>query len=175
MEGEQRNPPFLLEKDRRFLESIRGNMLTETEKVGCAEQGPSEERYIIYRNAFDKLLMSLVEWLGIHLNILKVLSCLEGINPHLYFDTLINTSTASGHLPNLPVTLEAIKCALSEKQLNVVNHQVTRQRVTFSEAAGDVNYDYGKEEPNNMMECLAWAQAAYGHSGAYKKSCIVPL
>lgn len=55
MEGQQRNPPFLLEKDRRFLESVRGNILTETEKVGCAEPGPSEERYIIYSNAFDKV------------------------------------------------------------------------------------------------------------------------
>lgn len=56
MEGEQRNPSFLLEKDRRFLESILGNILTETEKLGCAEQGPSEERYIIYCNAFDKVI-----------------------------------------------------------------------------------------------------------------------
>lgn len=42
-------------------------------------------------------------------------------------------------------------------------------RLTFSEAVGNVIYDYGKEEPNNMSECLALAQAAYGHSGAYKK------
>ncbi|XP_066851620.1 clathrin heavy chain linker domain-containing protein 1 [Anser cygnoides] len=99
------------------------------------------------------------------------LSCLEGRNLPLlkYFDTLINASTAAGHLPNLPVILEAIKCALSEKQLNLVNHWVTQQRLTFSEAVGDVIYDYGKEEPNNMSECLALAQAAYGHSGAYKK------
>lgn len=58
------------------------------------------------------------------------LSCLEGRNLPLlkYFDTLINASTAAGRLPNLPVTLEAIKCALSEKQLNLVNHWVTQQR-----------------------------------------------
>ncbi|XP_050565793.1 clathrin heavy chain linker domain-containing protein 1, partial [Cygnus atratus] len=103
--------------------------------------------------------------------VVKALSCLEGRNlPSLkYFDTLINASTAAGHLPNLPVTLEAIKYALSEKQLNLVNHWVTQQRLTFSEAVRDVIYDYGKEEPNNMSECLALAQAAYGHSGAYKK------
>uniref|UniRef100_A0A8C3BGG4 Clathrin heavy chain linker domain-containing protein 1 n=1 Tax=Cairina moschata TaxID=8855 RepID=A0A8C3BGG4_CAIMO len=105
---------------------------------------------------------------------LKSLSCLEGRNLPLlkYFDTLINASTAAGCLPNLPVTLEAIKCALSEKQLNLVNHWVTQQRLTFSEAVGDLIYDYGKEEPNNMLECLALAQAAYGHSGAYKKVAL---
>uniref|UniRef100_A0A8B9CR44 Clathrin heavy chain linker domain containing 1 n=1 Tax=Anser brachyrhynchus TaxID=132585 RepID=A0A8B9CR44_9AVES len=66
MEGEQRNPPFLLEKDRRFLESIRGNILTETEKLGCAEQGPSEECYIIYSNVFDKI----IEYVSAYKNIL---------------------------------------------------------------------------------------------------------
>ncbi|XP_032039565.1 clathrin heavy chain linker domain-containing protein 1 [Aythya fuligula] len=407
MEGQQRNPPFLLEKDRRFLESIRGNILTETEKVGCAEPGPSEERYIIYSNAFDKIIeyvsaykniltsikqeyeafitrikngqrnvfflrgrlkalesestallyyrkramelednhcnsscfvclgflficfprikaieknsakieneilkiqnmgkvpsetfgtqektvhpakpipgLSVEESLSLDslskhlsqldrrllelkkdgdgkyvprqkktkleqellhllairdtaeakrdklklrftsisldvpskmaedsleyfesfselfssgqydaaatcainspgeilcneeaLKNLKSLSCLEGRNLPLlkYFDTLINASTAAGRLPNLPVTLEAIKCALSEKQLNLVNHWVTQQRLTFSEAVGDLIYDYGKEEPNNMLECLALAQAAYGHSGAYKKVAL---
>ncbi|KAM9196808.1 clathrin heavy chain linker domain-containing protein 1 [Mergus octosetaceus] len=420
MEGQQRNPPFLLEKDRRFLESIRGNILTETEKVGCAEPGPSEERYIIYSNAFDKVIeyvsaykniltsikqeyeafitrikngqrnvfflhgrlkalesestallyyrkrameledkikaieknsakieneilkiqnigkvpsetfgtqektvhpakpipgLSVEESLSLDslskhlaqldrrllelkkdgdgkyiprqkktkleqellhllairdtaeakrdklklryirislvanaisacaksdktitlqnvlsqitknderaldvpskmaedsleyfesfselfssgqydaaatcainspgeilcneeaLKNLKSLSCLEGRNLPLlkYFDTLINASTAAGRLPNLPVTLEAIKCALSEKQLNLVNHWVTQQRLTFSEAVGDLIYDYGKEEPNNMLECLALAQAAYGHSGAYKKVAL---
>uniref|UniRef100_A0A8B9T5S8 Clathrin heavy chain linker domain-containing protein 1 n=1 Tax=Anas platyrhynchos TaxID=8839 RepID=A0A8B9T5S8_ANAPL len=393
-----RNPPFLLEKDRRFLESIRGNILTETEKVGCAEPGPSEERYIIYSNAFDKIIeyvsaykniltsikqeyeafitsikngqrnvfflrgrlkalesestallyyrkrameledkikaieknsakieneilkiqnigkvssetfgtqektvhpakpipgkskvlldslskhlaqldrrllelkkdgdgkyvprqkktkleQELLHLLAIRdtaeakrdklklrftrfltgllfkashfvyvylfsvciaytlyffflftsfselfssgqydaaatcainspgeilcneeaLKNLKSLSCLEGRNLPLlkYFDTLINASTAAGRLPNLPVTLEAIKCALSEKQLNLVNHWVTQ--LTFSEAVGDLIYDYGKEEPNNMLECLALAQAAYGHSGAYKKVAL---
>uniref|UniRef100_U3ID23 Clathrin heavy chain linker domain-containing protein 1 n=1 Tax=Anas platyrhynchos platyrhynchos TaxID=8840 RepID=U3ID23_ANAPP len=399
---QQRNPPFLLEKDRRFLESIRGNILTETEKVGCAEPGPSEERYIIYSNAFDKIIeyvsaykniltsikqeyeafitrikngqrnvfflrgrlkalesestallyyrkrameledkikaieknsakieneilkiqnigkvssetfgtqektvhpakpipgLSVEESLSLDslskylaqldrrllelkkdgdgkyvprqkktkleqellhllairdtaeakrdklklslgfltgflfkashfvyvylfsvciaytlyffflftsfselfssgqydaaatcainspgeilcneeaLKNLKSLSCLEGRNLPLlkYFDTLINASTAAGRLPNLPVTLEAIKCALSEKQLNLVNHWVTQQRLTFSEAVGDLIYDYGKEEPNNMLECLALAQAAYGHSGAYKKVAL---
>uniref|UniRef100_A0A8B9CPN9 Clathrin heavy chain linker domain-containing protein 1 n=1 Tax=Anser brachyrhynchus TaxID=132585 RepID=A0A8B9CPN9_9AVES len=315
------NPPFLLEKDRRFLESIRGNILTETEKLGCAEQGPSEECYIIYSNVFDKIieyvsaykniltsikqeykafitrikngqrnafflcgrlkplesectallyyrkrameledkviagfpqkkdleeickrdaeslsveeslsleslskhLAQLDRWLlelkkdgngkyiphqkktkleqellhlltirdtaeakreklKLRFTILQIkpqdmnqlliqILCLEGRNLPLlkYFDTLINASTAAGHLPNLPVILEAIKCALSEKQLNLVNHWVTQQRLTFSEAVGDVIYDYGKEEPNNMSECLALAQAAYGHSGAYKK------
>uniref|UniRef100_A0A493SWL8 Clathrin heavy chain linker domain-containing protein 1 n=1 Tax=Anas platyrhynchos platyrhynchos TaxID=8840 RepID=A0A493SWL8_ANAPP len=408
MEGQQRNPPFLLEKDRRFLESIRGNILTETEKVGCAEPGPSEERYIIYSNAFDKVTYFsdqrlIIEYVSAYKNILtsikqeyeafitrikngqrnvfflrgrlkalesestallyyrkrameledkikaieknsakieneilkiqnigkvssetfgtqektvhpakpipgkskvlldslskylaqldrrllelkkdgdgkyvprqkktkleqellhllairdtaeakrdklklslgfltgflfkashfvyvylfsvciaytlyffflftsfselfssgqydaaatcainspgeilcneealknlKSLSCLEGRNLPLlkYFDTLINASTAAGRLPNLPVTLEAIKCALSEKQLNLVNHWVTQQRLTFSEAVGDLIYDYGKEEPNNMLECLALAQAAYGHSGAYKKVAL---
>lgn len=45
--------PALFEKDR-FLESIQTYILTETEKVVCAEQGPSEECYVIYSNAFDK-------------------------------------------------------------------------------------------------------------------------
>ncbi|NXI73388.1 CLHC1 protein, partial [Anseranas semipalmata] len=105
---------------------------------------------------------------------LKSFSCLKGRNLLLlkYFDTLINASTAAGRLPNSAVTLEAIKCALSEKQFNLVKHWVTQQRLAFSEAVGDVIYDYGKVEPNNMSECLALAQVVYGQSGVHKKVAL---
>ncbi|XP_040468156.1 clathrin heavy chain linker domain-containing protein 1 [Falco naumanni] len=46
-------PPFL-RRTEVFLGSLQAYILTETEKVDCAEQGPSEECYIIYRNAFGK-------------------------------------------------------------------------------------------------------------------------
>lgn len=50
--------------------------------------------------------------------VLIAVSCLEGRNIPLLkdFDTLINSGTAAGHPPNSAITLEAIKCALSEKQ-----------------------------------------------------------
>uniref|UniRef100_A0A8C7EHP2 Translin-associated factor X-interacting protein 1 N-terminal domain-containing protein n=1 Tax=Nothoprocta perdicaria TaxID=30464 RepID=A0A8C7EHP2_NOTPE len=49
-------PPIALEKDRRFLESVQRYIVSEMEKVGCAERGPPEECYVIYRNAFDKII-----------------------------------------------------------------------------------------------------------------------
>ena len=48
-------PPALFEKDGRFLQSVQTYILAETEKVGCAEQGPSEECYVMYSNAFDEV------------------------------------------------------------------------------------------------------------------------
>ncbi|XP_025930146.1 clathrin heavy chain linker domain-containing protein 1 isoform X2 [Apteryx rowi] len=56
--------------------------------------------------------------------------CLQGRNILLlkYFDTLISSSTAAGLPQNSAMTLDAVKCALSEKQLNTVMHWVTQQR-----------------------------------------------
>ncbi|KAM6272136.1 LOW QUALITY PROTEIN: clathrin heavy chain linker domain-containing protein 1 [Spheniscus humboldti] len=107
------------------------------------------------------------------LKYLKSVSCLKGRNLSLlkYFDTLLNSSTAAGHLPNSAITLEAIKCALSEKQLNLVTHWVKQQRLTFSEV-GDIIYHYGKVEPSNESKCLALARVAYGQSGAHKKVAL---
>ncbi|GCC28412.1 clathrin heavy chain linker domain-containing protein 1-like isoform X1 [Chiloscyllium punctatum] len=35
---------------------IRTHINTETEALGCPDQGPDEQRYIIYRNVFDKVI-----------------------------------------------------------------------------------------------------------------------
>lgn len=48
-------PPIISKSDKEFLESMHKYIITETEKVGCNEEGPADEYYIIYRNVFDKV------------------------------------------------------------------------------------------------------------------------
>uniref|UniRef100_A0A8C0H423 Clathrin heavy chain linker domain-containing protein 1 n=1 Tax=Chelonoidis abingdonii TaxID=106734 RepID=A0A8C0H423_CHEAB len=104
----------------------------------------------------------------------KALGAVKGrILPLLrYFEALISSSAAVRHPLCAAMTLEAIKCALSEKQLNLVMHWVTHQRLTFCEAAGDVIYDYGEVEPFNKSKCLALAQIAYSQCGVHKKAAL---
>ncbi|KAM6207317.1 LOW QUALITY PROTEIN: clathrin heavy chain linker domain-containing protein 1 [Sarcoramphus papa] len=319
-------PPALFEKDRRFLQSVQTYILAETEKVGCPEQGPSEECYVIYSNAFDKIIEYVTAYnniltsvkqayeafiarikngqrnafflhrrlqalsesttllyyrkrameledkikalqknsariknviLEIH-NVGKVPSeafgtpektahplkpipglsveeslSLDSLSKHLArrrvlelkkergkkyarillvanaisawaksdkivtlqdllsqimknkkderaLDSLVKRlkihlsilKVSVNYFPNSAITLEAIKCALSEKQLNLVTHWVTQQRLTFSEAVGDSIYDSEKAESSNESKCLALAQVTYGQSGTHKKVAL---
>ncbi|XP_044866406.1 clathrin heavy chain linker domain-containing protein 1 isoform X2 [Mauremys mutica] len=59
-------PPIVPDSDKKFLDSIQGYIITEIEKVGCTEQGPAEEYYIIYSNVFDKI----IEHVTVYKNIL---------------------------------------------------------------------------------------------------------
>ncbi|XP_053878492.1 clathrin heavy chain linker domain-containing protein 1 isoform X1 [Malaclemys terrapin pileata] len=104
----------------------------------------------------------------------KALGAVKGrILPLLrYFEALISSSAAVKHPLCAAMTLEAIKCALFEKQLNLVMHWVTQQRLTFCEAVGDVIYDYGEVEPFNKSKCLALAQIAYSQCGVHKKAAL---
>ncbi|PNJ79835.1 CLHC1 isoform 7 [Pongo abelii] len=54
-------PPIICRNDKEFLESMQRYIITETERLGCSEEGPADEYYIIYRNVFDKLLEKLEE------------------------------------------------------------------------------------------------------------------
>ncbi|ELK14701.1 hypothetical protein PAL_GLEAN10021246 [Pteropus alecto] len=47
-------PPIISRSDKEFLESMQRYIITEIERVGCNEEGPADEYYIIYRNVFDK-------------------------------------------------------------------------------------------------------------------------
>lgn len=49
-------PPIISRSDKEFLESMQRYIITETERVGCNEDGPADEYYIIYRNVFDKII-----------------------------------------------------------------------------------------------------------------------
>ncbi|KAF5918026.1 hypothetical protein HPG69_019832, partial [Diceros bicornis minor] len=49
-------PPIISRSDKEFLESMQRYIITETERVGCNEEGPADEYYIIYRNVFDKVI-----------------------------------------------------------------------------------------------------------------------
>jgi hypothetical protein len=48
-------PPIICRSDKEFLESVQRYIITETERLGCSEEGPADEYYIIYRNVFDKV------------------------------------------------------------------------------------------------------------------------
>ncbi|XP_030052314.1 clathrin heavy chain linker domain-containing protein 1 [Microcaecilia unicolor] len=88
----------------------------------------------------------------------------------LYFEAIINSSTSVKPLLNAAMTLEGIQCALSQKQLDLVIHWITQQRLTFSETLGDVILDYGEKEPRNRAKCLALAQIVYMHCKVYRKA-----
>ncbi|XP_041038051.1 clathrin heavy chain linker domain-containing protein 1-like isoform X4 [Carcharodon carcharias] len=49
-------PPIPNVADRNLLCRIRAHIKTETGELGCPDQGPDEQRYIIYRNVFDKVI-----------------------------------------------------------------------------------------------------------------------
>lgn len=45
-------------------------------------------------------------------------------------------------------------------------------RLTFSEEAGDVIYDYGEQDTYNKAKCLALAQIIYTECGLHKKALL---
>nr|XP_012332580.1 clathrin heavy chain linker domain-containing protein 1 isoform X3 [Aotus nancymaae] len=49
-------PPIICRSDKEFLESMQRYIITETERLGCNEERPADEYYIIYRNVFDKVI-----------------------------------------------------------------------------------------------------------------------
>lgn len=48
-------PPIISRSDKEFLESMQRYITSETERVGCNEEGPADEYYTIYQNVFDKV------------------------------------------------------------------------------------------------------------------------
>nr|XP_033793344.1 clathrin heavy chain linker domain-containing protein 1 isoform X2 [Geotrypetes seraphini] len=93
----------------------------------------------------------------------------------LYFEAIINSSTAVKHPLNAAMTLEGIQCALSHKRLDLVMHWITQQRLTFSEALGDVILDYGEKEPRSRAKCLALAQIIYMYCNVHRKAGFYDL
>ncbi|XP_058523779.1 clathrin heavy chain linker domain-containing protein 1 isoform X2 [Ochotona princeps] len=49
-------PPIISSSDKDFLENMQRYIITETERVGCNEEGPADEYYTIYRTVFDKVI-----------------------------------------------------------------------------------------------------------------------
>uniref|UniRef100_A0A8D0CEG8 Translin-associated factor X-interacting protein 1 N-terminal domain-containing protein n=1 Tax=Salvator merianae TaxID=96440 RepID=A0A8D0CEG8_SALMN len=62
-------PPIMREADKEFLESIQNYIVSEIEKVGCTEEGPAEEYYIIYKNVFEMI----IEHVNVYKNILTTI------------------------------------------------------------------------------------------------------
>ncbi|XP_072491644.1 clathrin heavy chain linker domain-containing protein 1 isoform X2 [Notamacropus eugenii] len=90
----------------------------------------------------------------------------------LFFEALFTTSRAAKKSVNAHLTLEGIKCGLSENRLDLIIHWVTQQRITFSERAGDVICQYGEQNPCNKSKCLALAQIIYHECGLHKKAVL---
>ncbi|XP_012505306.1 PREDICTED: clathrin heavy chain linker domain-containing protein 1 [Propithecus coquereli] len=90
----------------------------------------------------------------------------------LFFEALFSTSHAFRHPVDADLTLEGIKCGLSEKRLDLVINWVTQERLTFSEEAGDVICDYGEQDTFNRAKCLALAQIIYSECGLHKKAFL---
>nr|XP_012332584.1 clathrin heavy chain linker domain-containing protein 1 isoform X5 [Aotus nancymaae] len=90
----------------------------------------------------------------------------------LFFEALFITSHAFRHPVDAALTLEGIKCGLSEKRLDLVINWVTQERLTFSEEAGDVICDYGEQDTYNKAKCLALAQIIYSECGLHKKALL---
>ncbi|XP_014447302.1 clathrin heavy chain linker domain-containing protein 1 isoform X2 [Tupaia chinensis] len=90
----------------------------------------------------------------------------------LFFEALFSTSHAFRRPVDAELTLEGIKCGLSEKRLDLVINWVTQQRLTFSEEAGDVICDYGEQDTYNNAKCLALAQIIYHECGLHKKALL---
>ncbi|KAF7468438.1 clathrin heavy chain linker domain-containing protein 1 [Marmota monax] len=87
----------------------------------------------------------------------------------LFFEAIFSTSHAFKTPVDADLTLEGIKCGLSEKRLDLVINWVTQEKLTFSEKAGDVIYDYGEQDTFNKAKCLALAQIIYSECGLHKK------
>ncbi|NP_001340708.1 clathrin heavy chain linker domain-containing protein 1 isoform 3 [Homo sapiens] len=90
----------------------------------------------------------------------------------LFFEALFITSHAFPCPVDAALTLEGIKCGLSEKRLDLVTNWVTQERLTFSEEAGDVICDYGEQDTYNKAKCLALAQIVYSECGLHKKAIL---
>nr|XP_056709268.1 clathrin heavy chain linker domain-containing protein 1 [Euleptes europaea] len=90
----------------------------------------------------------------------------------MYCEALVSTSTAVKHPLPENLTTEAIKCALSEKRLDLVMYWITQQNLSLSEEAGDAIYAYGEEDKHNTSKCLALAQIAYSRCRAHKKAAL---
>ncbi|XP_005884669.1 PREDICTED: clathrin heavy chain linker domain-containing protein 1 [Myotis brandtii] len=86
-----------------------------------------------------------------------------------FFEAIFSTSHANRRPINAELTLEGIKCGLSEKRLDLVIHWVTQERLTFSEEAGDVICDYGDQDTHNKAKCLALAQIIYSKCNLFNK------
>ncbi|XP_045150030.1 clathrin heavy chain linker domain-containing protein 1 [Echinops telfairi] len=90
----------------------------------------------------------------------------------LFFEALFNTSQAYKRPVDALLTLEGIKCGLSEKRLDLVIHWVTQERLLLTEEVGDVIFDYGEQDPYNKTKCVALAQTIYNGCGLYQKNLL---
>ncbi|XP_053102126.1 clathrin heavy chain linker domain-containing protein 1 isoform X2 [Hemicordylus capensis] len=90
----------------------------------------------------------------------------------IYCEGLINICTAAKYPLSEYLTAEAIKCALSERRLDLVMYWVTQLDLAFSEAAGDAIYQYVDVDKHHVSQCYALAQIVYSKCGAHTKAAL---
>nr|BAB24663.1 unnamed protein product [Mus musculus] len=90
----------------------------------------------------------------------------------LFFEAIFNTSQAFKRPINADLTMEGIKCGLSEERLDLVTHWVTQEKLTFSEKAGDIIFAYGEQHTYHKPRCLALAQIIYNECGLHRKALL---
>ncbi|XP_077138813.1 clathrin heavy chain linker domain-containing protein 1 isoform X1 [Ranitomeya variabilis] len=90
----------------------------------------------------------------------------------MFFEALMESSSSAKHPVNAALTLEAVKCAVAYDKMELIVHWVTQQRITVSEALGDVIWDYGEREPYHKVTCLALAQLIYRKCPSLRKAAL---
>ncbi|XP_038172212.1 clathrin heavy chain linker domain-containing protein 1 [Arvicola amphibius] len=90
----------------------------------------------------------------------------------LFFEAIFSTSQAFKRPINADLTVEGIKCGLSEKRLDLVTHWITQEKLTFSEKAGDIVFAYGEQNTYHKPNCLALAQIIYNECALHKKALL---
>ena len=53
--GKRVLPPISSDTDRQFLEKLQEAIDAEIVRLNCPDTGPDEQRYIIYKDAFNKV------------------------------------------------------------------------------------------------------------------------
>ncbi|XP_062911958.1 clathrin heavy chain linker domain-containing protein 1-like isoform X1 [Mobula hypostoma] len=104
----------------------------------------------------------------------KAVTEYEGyVSPLLhFFEAVMNSFSAVRHPPNAKMSLEGVKCALMHNRQDLVIRWVIQQRLTCSEALGDVIYDYGDTELQSLATCMALAQNVYSKCDVHKKAVL---
>ncbi|XP_051867797.1 clathrin heavy chain linker domain-containing protein 1-like isoform X2 [Pristis pectinata] len=104
----------------------------------------------------------------------KAVTEYEGyVSPLLhFFEAVMNSFSAVRHPPNAKMSIEGVQCALTHDRLDLVIRWVIQQRLTCSEALGDVIYDYGDTELQSIDTCMALAQIIYSKSDVHKKAVL---
>ncbi|XP_042189710.1 clathrin heavy chain linker domain-containing protein 1 [Callorhinchus milii] len=71
--GPQPQPqlPVLSPNDQKLLSRLREHIRSEIEILGCPEQGPDEQRYILYKSVFEKVIENTKEYKNILTSIKK--------------------------------------------------------------------------------------------------------
>ncbi|KAK2092502.1 Clathrin heavy chain linker domain-containing protein 1 [Saguinus oedipus] len=181
-------PPQLLHMDMNYLFNELISLGEYEKAAGYAANSPRRIlRNIGTVNTFKVILLSVFK-----VSVGKIRG--KPLPLLLFFEALFITSHAFRRPVDAALTLEGIKCGLSEKRLDLVINWVTQERLpgsislvhtisgisphdiirklTFSEEAGDVICDYGEQDTYNKAKCLALAQMIYRECGLHRKALL---